>query len=143
MNSSTTVSAELGLRLVVPQQAIVPLVASLHFTSEDPYAVRIAFHVGLEEPVEWIFARELLSKGIEAHEGIGDVIVWPATESADGAPGQVLNILLSSPFGKAHFEAPARPVASFLRRTYQAVPLGREGDHVDVEAGLLALLREA
>ena len=56
MNSSSTVSAELGLRLVVPQQTVVPLVASLYYSKEDPYAIRIAFHVGLDEPVEWIFA---------------------------------------------------------------------------------------
>src|SRR5580692_7402931 len=75
MNSSSTVSAELGLRLVVPQQTIVPLVASLYYSKEDPYAIRIAFHVGLDEPVEWIFARELLSRGIEGREGLGDVVV--------------------------------------------------------------------
>src|SRR5579859_6504930 len=107
MNSSSTVSAELGLRLVVPQQTIVPLVASLYYSKEDPYAIRIAFHVGLDEPVEWIFARDLLVKGIEGREGMGDVVVWPSTASSDGAPGSVLHIELSSPFGQAHFEAPA------------------------------------
>jgi len=69
MNSSSTVSAELGLRLVVPQQTIVPLMASLFYSREDPYAIRIAFHVGLDEPVEWIFARDLLAMGIEGREG--------------------------------------------------------------------------
>ena len=143
MNSST-ISAELSFRLVVPpQQAIVPLVASLHYSSGDPYAIRIAFHVGLDEPVEWIFARELLSQGIEGREGVGDVTVWPASESADGMPGAVLNLELSSPFGQAQFEAPIRQVRDFLRRTYDAVPEGQEADHMDVEAGLMALLREA
>ena len=87
MNSSSTVSAELGLRLVVPQQTIVPLVASLYYSKEDPYAIRIAFHVGLDEPVEWIFARELLSSGTEGREGLGDVVVWPSASAADGTPG--------------------------------------------------------
>ena len=57
-SSSTTVSAELGLRLVAAEQAVVPLVASLHYSGSDPYAIRMAFHVGTEDPVEWIFARE-------------------------------------------------------------------------------------
>ena len=141
MNSSSrTVSAELGLRLVVPQQTIVPLVASLYYSSDDPYAIRIAFHVGLDEPVEWIFARDLLAAGAENREGHGDVTVWPSTGD-DAAP--ILNIELSSPFGQAHFEAPAREVADFLRRTYQTVPAGTEGDHVDVEAELTDLLRQA
>jgi hypothetical protein len=143
MNSSSTISAELGFRLVVPQQTIVPLVASLFYSSEDPYAIRVAFHVGLDEPVEWIFARELLGKGLQGREGLGDVQVWPSDESADGVPAQVLNIELASPFGQARFEAPVAEVSEFLQRTYRAVPEGQEGDHVDVEAELTALLRQA
>ena len=61
MNSSNTVAAELGLRLVVPEHDGVPLTASLHYRAEDPYAIRMAFHVGMDEPVEWIFARALLA----------------------------------------------------------------------------------
>ncbi|HEY0936062.1 MAG TPA: SsgA family sporulation/cell division regulator [Trebonia sp.] len=143
MNSSSTVSAELGLRLVVPQQTIVPLVASLYFSKEDPYAIRIAFHVGLDEPVEWIFARELLSRGVESREGLGDVVVWPSAGSADGKPGDVLNIELSSPFGQAHFEAPIKEVSDFLKRTYAVVPAGEETDFVNVESELADLLRKA
>ena len=143
MNSSSTVSAELGLRLVVPQQTIVPLVASLYYSKEDPYAIRIAFHVGLDEPVEWIFARELLSSGVEGREGLGDVVVWPSSGSADGMPGNVLNIELSSPFGQAHFEAPIKEIADFLKRTYGLVPSGQEADFVNVEAEIADLLRQA
>ena len=143
MNSSSTVSAELGLRLVVPQQTIVPLMASLFYSREDPYAIRIAFHVGLDEPVEWIFARDLLAMGIEGREGQGDVQVWPSAGTEGGEPGSVLNLELSSPFGQAHFEAPVKEISDFLRRTYQIVPAGDESDHVDVEAELTDLLRQA
>jgi Streptomyces sporulation and cell division protein, SsgA len=143
MNSSSTVSAELGLRLVVPQQTVVPLVASLFYSKEDPYAIRIAFHVGLDEPVEWIFARDLLSNGIEGREGLGDVVVWPSSTSVDGDPGAVLNIELSSPFGQAHFEAPIKEIADFLKRTYGLVPSGQEADFVNVEAEIADLLRQA
>jgi hypothetical protein len=143
MNSSSTVSAELGLRLVVPQQTIVPLVASLFYSKDDPYAIRIAFHVGLDEPVEWIFARDLLSMGIEGREGLGDVVVWPSAGTEGGTPNSVLNIELSSPFGQAHFEAPAREVSDFLKRTYAIVAAGEETTHVDVDAELDDLLRQA
>jgi hypothetical protein len=138
----TTASAELAFRLIVPQQTIVPLVASLYYSSEDPYAIRVAFHVGLDEPVEWIFARELLSNGLKEREGIGDVRVWPAAGEG-GAAGQVLHIELSSPFGEAHFEAPTRDVSDFLRRTYRIVPAGQESGFVDVEAELTDLLGQA
>jgi hypothetical protein len=145
-SSSTTVSAELGLRLVVPQQTIVPLVASLYYSGADPYAIRMAFHVGTDEPVEWIFARDLLSAGIESRQGEGDVQVWPS-EPADaeegGSDDVVLNIELSSPFGQAHFEAPAEAMAAFLKRTYSVVPAGKESGFVDIESELNELLRQA
>jgi hypothetical protein len=92
MNSSSTVSAEVGLRLVTTPQTFVPLTGSLFYSRQDPYAVRIAFHVGLEEPVEWIFARDLLSRGIQGRQGIGDVQVRPSTGPAGGEPGSVLNV---------------------------------------------------
>jgi hypothetical protein len=156
-SSGTTISAELGLRLVVPQQTIVPLVASMYYSGGDPYAVRMAFHVGTDEPVEWIFARELLAAGIESRQGEGDVQVWPSevsvAESGDldligvaepqGTRGTVLNIELSSPFGRAHFEAPAEAMSVFLQRTYQIVPAGQESRYIDIETELNDLLRNA
>ena len=156
-SSSTTISAELGLRLVVPQQTIVPLVASVYYSGSDPYAVRMAFHVGTDEPVEWIFARDLLAAGIESRQGEGDVQVWPSpvscaeTDDLDvigpaatqGPGGKVLNIELSSPFGQAHFEAPAQAMSAFLARTYQIVPAGQESSYIDIEAELNELLRNA
>jgi Streptomyces sporulation and cell division protein, SsgA len=153
-SGSTTISAELGLRLVVPQQTIVPLVASMYYSGSDPYAVRMAFHVGTDEPVEWIFARDLLAAGIESRQGEGDVRVWPSYGSCaeTGSPdlaasretgGKVLNIELSSPFGQAHFEAPAQALSAFLRRTYQIVPAGQENSYIDIEAELNDLLRKA
>ncbi len=153
-SSSTTISAELGLRLVVPQQTIVPLVASVYYSGSDPYAVRMAFHVGTDEPVEWIFARDLLAAGIESCQGDGDVQVWPSPVSCaetddldlcgpNQAGGKVLNIELSSPFGQAHFEAPAEAMSAFLARTYQIVAAGKESSYIDIEAELNELLRNA
>jgi hypothetical protein len=153
-SSSTTISAELGLRLIVPQQTIVPLVASMYYSGDDPYAVRMAFHVGTDEPVEWIFARDLLAAGIEFPQGEGDVQVWPSLMSCadddvldmtgpQGDGGKLLNIELSSPFGQAHFEAPAQAMSAFLQRTYQIVPAGQEGRYIDIETELNDLLRQA
>jgi hypothetical protein len=139
---SSTASAELAFRLIVPQQTVVPLVASLHYSSEDPYAIRVAFHVGLDEPVEWIFARDLLANGLKDRIGLGDVRVWPGPGMAAGSTAeQVLHIELSSPFGEAHFEAAIADVADFIGRTYRIVPDGEEGGFVDVEAELANLLR--
>jgi hypothetical protein len=132
----STVNAQVGLLLVVPNGASIPLVASLSYSIEDPYAVRCAFHAGLGKPVEWVFARDLLAVGIRRHEGAGDVRVWPS-----GADGRVLCIELSSPLGEALFEAPATDVASFLAVTYRLVPKGQEPGHIDIDAELDSLLR--
>ncbi|RCV51043.1 SsgA family sporulation/cell division regulator [Marinitenerispora sediminis] len=131
MNSSgTTATAELGLRLVVPDRTAVPLVARLDYTADDPYAIKVAFHVGEDEPVEWIFARELLTVGIVRSVGEGDVRVWPSKESGE----RMINIALSSPFGQAQFDASISPLAEFLHRTYEIVPAGEEADFVDLDA---------
>ena len=139
INSSATVSAELGLTLVVPDHGTVPLVASLYYSADDPYAIRMAFHVGLDEPFEWIFARELLGAGLAEPAGEGDVQVWPG--SLDGR--DVLNLSLSSPFGQAHFEAPITATADFLRRTYGLIAAGQEDEFIDVDSELDELLWRA
>ena len=90
INSGATVSAELGLSLVVPEHGAVPLVASLRYSAGDPYAITMAFHVGTEDPVEWIFSRDLLSSGLHGPAGEGDVQVWPGDDHGHG----VLNILV-------------------------------------------------
>jgi hypothetical protein len=145
-SSSTTVSAELGLRLVAAEQAVVPLVASLHYSGNDPYAIRMAFHVGSEDPVEWIFARDLLADGLMTPEGDGDVQIWPSAAAAstdEPSPLSVLNIKLSSPFGEAHFEAPAAAIGNFLDRTFRIVPMGKESQVIDIDAELNGLLWQA
>jgi Streptomyces sporulation and cell division protein, SsgA len=137
MNTSAIVAAELGLRLVVPEHGEVPLTASLNYRRDDPYAIRMAFHVGTDDPVEWIFARDLLAVGLDRAAGDGDVRVWPST----AAHQDVLNISLSSPFGQAHFEAPLTALTGFLLRTYEVVPAGREAEYIDIDGELNDLLR--
>jgi sporulation and cell division protein SsgA len=137
MNTSAIVAAELGLRLVVPEHGGVPLTASLYYRGDDPYAIRMAFHVGTDDPVEWIFARDLLAEGLDRVVGDGDVRVWPST----AAHRDVLNLALSSPFGEAHFEAPLTAMTGFLLRTFEVVPAGREGEFIDIDGELNDMLR--
>lgn len=139
INSGPTVSAELGLSLVVPEHGAVPLMASLCYTAHDPYAIRMAFHVGTDEPVEWIFSRELLAEGMDGPAGEGDVHVWPGTDHGLG----VLNVALSSPFGHAHFEAPLTAIADFLDRTFAVIPAGEESAFINIDDELDELLWRA
>ena len=139
MNTGATVSAELGLSLVVPEHGAVPLVASLAHSVGDPYAIRMAFHVGTDDPVEWIFSRDLLSAGLGGPTGEGDVQVWPGEVHGIA----VLNIALSSPFGQAHFEAPMISIADFLNRTYGLIAAGCESDFINIDSELDELLWRA
>ena len=139
MINSATVSAELGLSLVVADHGPVPLVASMYYSAQDPYAIRMAFHVGADEPVEWIFARDLLAAGLEGPTGEGDVQIWPAEE--DGC--EVFNIALCSPFGQAHFEAPITATADFLKRTFEVISAGQESEFINLDSDLEELLWRA
>ena len=136
----TSVSAELQLHLVVPGAASLPVRAGLRYDVLDPYAVQVSFHTGGSstegEIVEWTFARQLLTDGVTAPVGEGDVQVWPSASA--GLP--VVCLSLSSPSGKALFEVPLPELVDFLGQTYAAIPTGSEGDHVDVDAELALLL---
>lgn len=135
-----TVRSEFQLRLVVPGSSSLPVRAGLSYDAADPYAVTVAFHTGVNgngEVVQWTFARQLLTDGVTAPVGQGDVQVWPSTEAADGS---VVCLSLSSPSGKALFEIPVSELVEFLTMTYAAVPTGAESDHVDVDAELAQLL---
>ena len=131
-----SVTAELELRLIVPGSPSLPVRADFTYDQTDPYAVRVAFHTGGAEIVEWTFARGLLTDGVTHPVGEGDVQVWPS--HANGRP--VVCISLSSPSGRAMFEAPLTQLVEFLTKTYAVVPTGSESDYVDVEAELALLL---
>ena len=135
----TTVTADLQLRLVVPGSSALPVRAAMRYDVSDPYAVTVAFYTGPAEGgdvVEWTFARQLLTDGVSAPVGEGDVQAWPSTSS--GSP--VVCLALSSPSGKALFEIPLSGLVDFLGSTYAAVPTGGESAHVDVDAELALLL---
>ncbi len=135
----TSVSAHLQMRLLVPGTAALPVRADLRYEIADPYAVQISFHTGSEtrgDVVQWTFARQLLSSGVAAPCGEGDVKVWPSTSSGPA----VVCLALSSPSGRALFEVPLVDLVQFLGQTYETVPSGGEGDYVDVDAELALLL---
>jgi len=135
----TTVTCDIGLRLVVSSEDSLPVPAELRYEATDPYAVHAAFSVGDGERVSWVFARDLLSEGVRRPTGQGDVSVWPARSGGE----DVACITLSSPEGHALLECPLDELTSFVDRTYRAVPPGSESRHVDIDAELAQLLDRA
>ncbi|MGP4114390.1 SsgA family sporulation/cell division regulator [Streptomyces sp. 4N509B] len=132
----TIIERELELQLVISPDHSVPVPARLVYRSDDPYALHIVFHVGSEAPVRWTFARELLLDGVFRPTGEGDVRVWPATSQGRN----VICLSLRSPDGDALLHAPAQAVAAWLERTLRLVPPGSEGEQLDAEGELCALL---
>jgi Streptomyces sporulation and cell division protein, SsgA len=148
-SNHSEVYTEIELGLVGPEQMIVPLTATLTYSCSDPYAVRMAFHVGTDQPVEWILARDLLAAALHGREGIGDVQAWPSAASCDPAledgsvaGDTILNIAMTSPFGAAQFEISAQVIAGFLYRTYKVVATGDESGYLDFDAELAELLSQ-
>jgi len=131
-----SVTTQIDLRLVVPGAPSLPVMSELAYDHSDPYAIKVAFHTGGTDIVEWTFARSLLTDGVPHPVGEGDVQVWPS--HSNGRP--VVCLSLSSPSGRALFEAPLSELVEFLTRTYAVVPTGSEGEYVDVEAELALLL---
>ena len=138
MTHIATVTAELELHLVVPGGPSLPVLADLRYESNDPWAVRVAFQTGGEGDgiVEWMFARQLLTDGVAAACGEGDVRVWPSLHGTE----RVVNLAMASPSGSALFEIDRDGLVEFLQQTYLAVPTGHEGDAVDLDAELAMLL---
>jgi hypothetical protein len=146
--SHGTISARQDLLLVGPDDAIVPLTANFYYRSADPYAVTMSLNTGLDEPVDWTFARDLLAGAQHGPEGIGDVRAWPTGVSAGAdtdasAADNTIYIMLGSPAGYAVFETAAAGIAAFLERTYRLVPAGQESAWLNLDAELTEILSQA
>jgi len=128
-----TVVHEVDLRLIAPGDEGLRLTATLRYQPLDPYAVEATFRAG-DEAISWVLGRDLLSEGLTKVSGEGDVRVWPTLDLGEsGEQSRVVMLQLSSPDGRALLAAPAEEVGAFLAETYEVVPPGGEGEHLDIE----------
>lgn len=96
------------------------------YSAKDPLAVTLIFDTEGDWPVRWIFSRELLTEGLTAKAGEGDVVLWPEYCAHQAS--------LWAEVGSVHtalFEIPVKPVAQWLAETYAVVPRGQEMAEVD------------
>ncbi len=132
---SLTVQDEVQVRLVAPGTDGLPLISTLRYQVADPFAVEATFRAG-SDAISWVLGRDLLSDGLLSECGEGDVRVWPTIEARQ----RLVMLELSSPDGRALLAADADRLESFLQRTYEAVPLGYEGDHLDIDRAIARLM---
>jgi hypothetical protein len=138
---SGMVSTGQDLWLIGPNDLAVEITSGLHYSSTDPYAVKISLDVDVDREVVWTVSRDLLAGALHGPEGIGDVRAWPSTVDDDVDPAdRVLNIELGEPGECAHFAASAAAISAFLDETYQLVPSGTESDFLNLDAELAAWL---
>ncbi|MFI2611440.1 SsgA family sporulation/cell division regulator [Kitasatospora sp. NPDC018619] len=138
-----TVEETVQARLILSTHRSVRLRVVLSYLPEDPLAVRMAFpaEFSLDEPAErpdtedivWVFARQLLSAGIELPTGAGDVHVRPAV-------GRRTMVELRAPEGTALLQYDTADLRRFLWRSRLAVPEGEEHLHLDADRALAELL---
>ncbi|MFJ9711722.1 SsgA family sporulation/cell division regulator [Streptomyces sp. NPDC101234] len=117
----------------------VSLLAELRYRTTDPYAVCLSLGAPLATPVDWLFARSLLTEGLCLSVGTGDVLVIPRRP---GHP-DLVRIVLRSRAQEAVVDIDTSVVSAFLLRTLALVPEGEEGLHVDLDRAVAELLEDA
>ena len=120
-----------------------PAQAHLEYSERDPWAVWARFRAGVPgDPaavdVEWAFARDLLSAGLEVASGQGAVRVRPWV--LPRRRKVVMIELLAPAGGPVGFTTPADGVRRFLKAARALVPPGTEARHLDLDAGIARLL---
>jgi hypothetical protein len=132
----STVQGHVVMNLVVSNELSFRIVVDLEYDPIDPFAVRFTFHLPGDEPVTWVFARELLLDGISRPTGEGDVHIHPI----GGEELSDVCIVLHSPEGDALLRASAPPLIAFLTRTDRLVPMGEELTGGELDAQLADIL---
>lgn len=136
---STVIEQPVEARLVAAAPRMQSIPATLHYDRGDPFAVRMSFPAPATlEGVDvcWTFSRELLTAGLKAPEGHGDVRVRPY-----GYDRTVLEF--HAPEGTAVVHVRSGEIRRFLQDTDELVPVGLEHLHLDLDQELLELTREA
>ena len=113
--------------------------AELRYDPADPFAVSLAIGVDCGEPVVWTFARDLLSSGVSAPAGEGDITIEPDLSHGFAAEERALRITLATDCLATMLVSMDR-VVEFLVETFALVPTGTELDRVDLDAEIAALL---
>ncbi|MFI9077078.1 SsgA family sporulation/cell division regulator [Streptomyces sioyaensis] len=137
MSSVIDQAVQARLIATAPRSQVIP--ANLRYDPADPFAVRLVFPPSASldgAEVAWTFGRDLLEEGLCAPAGAGDVQIWPYDADAVVMEFHAVG-------GMAVVQFDAQELRTFLTRSYAIVARGDEAGHLDVEADLAALLREA
>ncbi|MEU5660415.1 SsgA family sporulation/cell division regulator [Streptomyces sp. NPDC047737] len=133
---SSVIEQSVQARMVASAPRMETLPATLQYDRMDPFAVRMAFpaRATLEgTEVAWEFSRELLTTGMDAPAGVGDVRVRPF-----GYDRTVLEFHAVEGIAMVHVRT--SELRHFLARAQELVPVGDEYRFMDLDGGLTDLL---
>ncbi|MFF0075744.1 SsgA family sporulation/cell division regulator [Streptomyces sp. NPDC005494] len=133
---SSVIEQSVQARMVASAPRMETLPATLQYDRKDPFAVRMAFpaRATLEgTEVAWEFSRELLTTGMDAPAGVGDVRVRPF-----GYDRTVLEFHAVEGIAMVHVRT--SELRHFLARAQELVPVGDEYRFMDLDGGLTDLL---
>ncbi|MEV5978829.1 SsgA family sporulation/cell division regulator [Streptomyces sp. NPDC052114] len=127
-----SVQAEVMMSFLVSEELSFRIPVELRYEINDPYAVRLTFHLPGDAPVSWTFGRELLIDGVSRPCGDGDVRIEPTD------PDLLDEALIRLQVGgdQALFRVGIPPLLAFLDRTDKVVPFGQERALADFDTHL-------
>ncbi|MEU5918691.1 SsgA family sporulation/cell division regulator [Streptomyces sp. NPDC004288] len=102
----------------------VEVETTVGYSSRDPFALSILFHLPGDAPVLWRIDREMLLAGVFGATGDGEVRVTPA-------PGGMLHLRLGVAGHCALVRCGQEQLARLVRDTFRLVPQGTEERHID------------
>jgi len=98
----------------------VPRRVFMDWWRSRPFTVLCTFQ-DTDRPKKWLVSRELLGEGLYGPAGAGDAQLFPSLDH----PGCV-ELVLSSPYGRAGVLFARSALHQFLTATYELVPVGAE-----------------
>jgi hypothetical protein len=137
LHAPRTITTPLSLT-VATGNGEAELSGELRYDPSDPFAVSLAIGTECGEPVIWTFARDLLSAGVTAASGEGDITIEPAGTDI-GHEERALRVTLATDCLATMLVSMDR-VVEFLVETFALVPTGTELDRVDFDAEIAALI---
>ncbi len=127
MIDSSSITDTAIFDMLLSDGTAIPVEVEFQYTSGDPWAVRLSFHVRRNERTVWTVARTLLATGLHTPSGEGEVRVRPV----DGE--SAVAVELYSPSGQAEFVTDAGQLGEFVDATYRFVSSIQAQAIVDAE----------
>ncbi|MEV5974735.1 SsgA family sporulation/cell division regulator [Streptomyces sp. NPDC051921] len=125
----------LPMELLTPDaDAPVRIETTVSYTSRDPHALSIVFHLLGEAPVVWRLDRQMVLTGSRTATGEGEVRLRPA-------PDGTLLLLLGPAGHCATVRCDPDRLVRLVRDTLVLVPQGTEESHIDWRPLLSSLRR--